>query len=216
MVSFEVLSTGSAGNAVIVGREALVDCGAPFRLIEPHLKDLKLILLTHIHGDHFRPSTLRRIALERPGMRFGACEWLMGPLVKAGVPERQIDLLRIGEGARYSFCDVFPFPLKHDVPNCGYKLFFPGGKAFSATDTADLNGIRARNYDLYLIEANYEDDEIRQRIADKKAEGQYAYEKRVLRTHLSRAQCEAFIAENMGPTGQYVYLHQHMEKEGAG
>ena len=216
MVSFEVLSTGSSGNAVIVGREVLIDCGAPFKLIEPHLRALKLVLLTHVHGDHFRVSTIRRIHQERPTVRFGACRWLVKPLLSAGVSERQIDVLTPSQGARYPFCDVFPFELVHDVPNCGYKIHFPGGKVIYATDTANLNGITAKDYDLYLIEANYEDTEIRQRIADKKADGQYSYEKRVLKTHLSKAQCDDFILQNIGPTGRYVYLHQHEDREGAG
>ena len=81
MISFEVLSTGSKGNAVIVGKAVLIDCGVPYRIIEPHIRELKLVLLTHVHSDHFSPSTLRRMAAERPLLRFGACSWMIKPMV---------------------------------------------------------------------------------------------------------------------------------------
>ena len=103
--------------------------------------------------------------------------------------------------------------LAHNVPNCGYKLHFPAGKVFYATDTNNLNGITAWHYDLYMLEANYEDDEIKKRIAEKKANQEYAYEEQVLKNHLSKAKCDDFIYRNIGPDGEYVYLHCHEEKE---
>ena len=211
MVSHKILATGSSGNAVIIGRSVLVDCGTPFRAIAPHLSDLRLVLLTHIHGDHFNPSTIRRLSAERPMMRFGACKWLIKPLVDAGVSERQIDVLEPGCEYEYGIVRVIPFNLVHDVPNCGYKLHFPGGRAIYATDTENLDGIEAKDYDLYLIECNFETEELAQRIAEKVINGQYAYEQRVLKTHLSKAKCDDFIFRNIGATGEYVYLHAHME-----
>lgn len=213
MISYDVLSTGSKGNAVIVGKAVLIDCGVPYRMIEPHIRDLKLVLLTHIHSDHFAPATLRKMAAERPLLRFGACGWLIKAMVDAGIPMKQIDVLKPGTMYGYGILNVIPFLLTHDVPNCGYKLHFPGGKAIYATDTNHLNGISARHYDLYLIECNYEDNEIQRKIAEKKAAGEYPYELRVIRTHLSKAKCDDFIFRNIGPTGRYVYLHGHVDKE---
>lgn len=213
MIDYQVLSTGSAGNAVVLGRAVLVDCGVPYKAVEPFIRDIKLVLLTHIHGDHFKASTIRKIAQERPLVRFGACEWLIKPLVDAGVPARQIDILKTDYQYDYRICKVVPVPLVHDVPNCGYKLHFPGGKAIYATDTVNLNGISAKEYDLYMIEANYEDEEIRQRIEDKKANGQYIYERRVLKTHLSKAKCDDWIYQMAGPMSEILYLHGHKEDE---
>ena len=76
MIEYQVLSTGSAGNAVVVNRTVLIDCGVPYKVVEPFIKDLRLVLLTHIHGDHFKVSTIRKIAQGRPMVRFGAPEWL--------------------------------------------------------------------------------------------------------------------------------------------
>ena len=113
----------------------------------------------------------------------------------------------------YGICNVIPVSLVHNVPNCGYKIHFPAGKVFYATDTNNLNGIVARHYDLYMIEANYEDEEIQRKIAEKQAAGEYAYEMQVLRNHLSKAKCNDFIYKNIGPHGRYVYLHCHVDHE---
>lgn len=213
MVSYEILATGSKGNSVIVGKTVMIDCGIAYKHVVPYVDSLKLVLLTHIHRDHFLPSTIRSLAKERPALRFAACKWLTIPLYNAGVDIKQIDLLECGETYDYGICKVQPFQLLHDVPNCGYKVHFPHGKVIYATDTSTLEGVSAKNYDLYLIEGNYGEEEIRQRIAEKIAAHQYAYEVRVTETHLSKEQCDDFVARNIGANGEYVYLHRHVEDE---
>lgn len=213
-ISFEVISTGSKGNAVVLENTVLIDCGVPFRDIAHVAKGLKLVLLTHIHSDHFNPSTVRRLATERPALRFGCGRWLAQDLLKCGTAPGNVDILSPRVSYGYGICNVIPVTLRHNVPNFGYKLHFPHGKVFYATDTNDLNGISARDYDLYLIEANYTDEGIKQRIAAKKEAGEYAYEKHVLKNHLSKAKCDDFIYRNIGRSGQYVYLHAHEEVSG--
>lgn len=214
MIDYHVISTGSQGNATVVNQAVLIDCGVSFRAVEPFLKGLKLVLLTHIHGDHFRASTVRKIAQERPLVRFGAGEWMMAPLLEAGVRIGQIDKLELNRMYDYGIVRVIPVPLVHDVPNCGYKLHFPTGKMIYATDTANMNGISAPNYDLYMVEANYTDEEIRQRIKEKSMEGRYVYEHRVKKTHLSRQQCDDFLYSNLGPNSELVYMHEHQDRGG--
>ena len=210
-VPFQVISTGSAGNAVVVNDFVLIDCGVPYKALEPYVQKLKLVLLTHIHGDHFRIPTIRNLAASRPKLRFAACRWLTRPLALAGVKPENIDVLEPGTMYAYGLCNVIPVALSHDVPNCGYKLHFGGRKVFYATDTGNLNGITARNYDLYLVEANYSEPEIKARIEAKKEAGEFVYEYRVLRFHLSKEACENFVYKNIGPGGEYVFLHGHEE-----
>ena len=213
-IPYHIISTGSQGNAVLINNSVLVDCGVPFKAILPYLSGIKLVLLTHMHTDHFNVTTIRRLVSERPTLRIGCCRWLVSPLVTAGVPSSNIDVFEIGTMYGYGICNIIPVPLSHNVPNCGYKLHFPIGKAFYATDTNNLNGITAHHYDLYMVEANYEDEVIREKIAAKREVGEYAYEQQVLKNHLSKAKCDDFIYRNIGAGGEYVYLHCHVEKDG--
>lgn len=213
MIPYQIVATGSQGNAVIVNRTILIDCGVSYKAIKPYVQDIKLVLLTHIHTDHFKASTIRKLHQERPTVRFGCGRWLVKPLIDAGVSTANVDILEGRTMYGYGICNVIPVHLIHDVPNFGYKIHFPIGKVFYATDTGNLNGIAARHYDLYLLEANYLDEDIQKKIAEKKAAGEYAYEQRVIRNHLSKAQCDDFVYRNIGANGEYVYLHCHVDKE---
>lgn len=213
MIPFEIISTGSAGNAVVINKIVLIDCGVNFKALEPFYHSLKLVLLTHIHSDHFNKTAVRLLARERPTLRFACCKWLVNNLIACGVSKANIDVLSFNVIYNYGACNVIAFPLVHDVPNCGYKVHFPIGKVIYATDTNNLNGVAARNYDLYLIEANYIDEDIQAKIKEKEANGEFAYERRVLRTHLSKQKCDDFIYKNIGSHGQYVYMHCHRDDE---
>lgn len=66
MISYNIIATGSKGNAVVIEHEILIDCGVPFKALAAEWKTLKLVLLTHIHCDHFQPSTLRLLGIQSP------------------------------------------------------------------------------------------------------------------------------------------------------
>lgn len=209
-MQYNIIATGSKGNAVILNDYILIDCGVSFKQLKDIYRDLKIVLLTHIHSDHFNKTTIRRLAKERPTLRFGCCDWLVSDLIDCNVQKRNIDVFEIGKVYDYQKFKISPIKLYHDVPQCGYRLFVGGEKAIYATDTAHLQGISAKSYDLYLIEANYEDEELQERIKAKQEAGQYCYEMNVSSRHLSKEQADAFLLENMGVHSQYVYLHQHM------
>lgn len=208
---YKIISTGSQGNAVVLENTVLIDCGVSFKAIRPVIPPLKLVLLTHIHSDHFNRTTIRTLARERPALRFGCGPWLVKPLADCGVSKSNIDVLEPGYKYSYGICSISPVRLVHSVPNYGYRLFFPQYKVFYATDTANLNGIHARDYDLYMVEANYTQDEIRERIALKKEAGEFSYELQAMENHLSKEQCDDFIYRNIGRNGTYVYLHCHKD-----
>ena len=217
MIPYVVIGSGSTGNSVLLNNNILVDVGLPYKKIEPYMQDIKLVLLTHAHQDHFRPSTVRRMAMEKPLVRFACGVWMVKSLIDAGVAKGQVDPLKSGMhyGYHYGGDDFgfIPVELYHDVPCFGYKFDFPNGKVFYATDTGNLNGIVARNFDLYLLEANYEDEEIKARMDEKMARGEYCYEQRSIKYHLSKAQCDDFIAKNAGPLSEFAYLHCHVDRE---
>lgn len=212
-----VISTGSKGNAVIIDKKILIDCGVPFSRIADDYKSLKLVLLTHIHGDHFNPTTLRKLARERPTLRFACCVWLCEALVDAGVKASQIDVISTERWYIYSgLCRIKAQETKHDVQNCCWHIEFPSApveRLFYATDTNNLNGITAKGYNLYLVEANYTEADIQYRIAEKKINGEYVYEKRVMREHLSKEKADDWLCANMAAYSEYIYMHGHQEKD---
>lgn len=213
-MEFSIIATGSKGNAVIINDEILIDCGVAYKKLEPYVKKLKLVLLTHIHGDHFKPSTVRALHRERPALRFGCCEWMVGPLLDAGVDKYLIDVFELDKPQLYS-CNgfsVMAYALVHDAPNCAWRISNGREAVFYATDTGTLDGIEAKNYDLYLIEANHTQAEIQARAAEKMERGEYSYEQRAAACHLSYEQAMDFLARNAGPRSKYVLLHQHEEE----
>lgn len=48
-MNYEIVSTGSKGNFVIINESIAIDIGVPFKRIAPYAKNLKLVLLTHVH-----------------------------------------------------------------------------------------------------------------------------------------------------------------------
>ena len=207
-----IISTGSKGNAVVINDHILIDCGVPFKALEPVKKDLRLVLLTHIHGDHFNPRTVRALSKERPALRWGCCEWMVKPLLDAGVDKRQIDVLdpAIPAFEMYgNLCSIRPVMLTHNVPNCGYHILSNGERLFYATDTGTLDGIEARCYDLYMVEANHTRADLEARMEAKRAAGEFSYEWAAAQNHLSKEQAEEWLYQRMGPNSRYVFLHQH-------
>ena len=207
-----ILGSGSSGNAIIFDT-VLIDCGVSYKKLEPYIRQLTAVCMTHAHKDHLQPATVRRLAKERPSLWWICGDHLTGDLLACGVRVSKIVPLRNGEKCVLSDFSAEVVNLYHDVPNVGYKLNMSGTRIFYATDTATLDGIEAKNYDLYLIEANYGEDEIRERIRRKKADGLFCYEERVFKTHLSREQAEAWLAENAGQNSEYIFVHRHDERE---
>ena len=61
-MNYKIVSSCSTGNAVIIRDFVLVDCGVSFKRLEKYYKNLKLVLLTHRHSDHFKKETIKRLA----------------------------------------------------------------------------------------------------------------------------------------------------------
>lgn len=211
----DVISTGSQGNAVALGGEILIDCGVPYKRIEHIVPTLKLVLLTHRHLDHFSPTTIIRLYKQRPALRFGCCSWMVPYLISAGVSPHLIDIYNATTGDIYAYDGgrilVSAFPLFHDVENCGYKVACGDERILYATDTSTMDGVVAKGFDLYLIEANHTEQELADRIRRKTEAGEYVYEHRVEQTHLSRESADAWLAMNAGRNSEVIYLHQHKE-----
>jgi phosphoribosyl 1,2-cyclic phosphodiesterase len=203
-MSYRVIASGSDGNAVLYHGSILVDCGVSFSLIKPHLYDLRIVLLTHEHQDHLNINTLLNVARNRPTLRIGCCEWMTKHLGDV----KNVDVYEIGKVYDYGTFQVSPVKLYHDVLNCGYRIFKDDYKIFHATDTAHLQGISAKNYDLYCIEHNYDEETVFDVIAKKTARGEFCHEKGAVNSHLSEQAASDFIFKNKGSNYEVLRLHE--------
>ena len=201
----KVISSGSEGNAVIYDKSIMVDCGVTLKALQEVKRSLKIVLLTHKHGDHLKLRTLQRLQAERPTLRVACGNFLLEelPCIK------NIDVLQVGKIYDYGAFKVSPVKLYHDVPNFGWRIFLPNGqKIFHATDTAHLEGITAKGYDLYAIEHNYCEEYIQQAIEEAQAKGEYTHAYGNINTHLSIQQARAFIEANRKESSEVLELHK--------
>ena len=201
----KVISSGSEGNAVIYNNAIMVDCGVTLKALQEVKRSLKIVLLTHKHGDHLKLRTLQRLQAERPTLRVACGNFLLEelPCIK------NIDVLQVGKIYDYGAFKVSPVKLYHDVPNFGWRIFLPNGqKIFHATDTAHLEGITAKGYDLYAIEHNYCEEYIQQAIEEARANGEYTHAYGNINTHMSVQQAKVFIEANRKESSEVLELHK--------
>ena len=205
MIQTQVISSGSEGNAVIYNNTIMVDCGVTLKALQEVKRSLKIVLLTHKHGDHLKLRTLQRLQAERPTLRVACGNFLLEelPCIK------NIDVLQVGKIYDYGAFKVSPVKLYHDVPNFGWRIFLPNGqKIFHATDTAHLEGITAKGYDLYAIEHNYCEEYIQQAIEEARANGEYTHAYGNINTHMSVQQAKVFIEANRKESSEVLELHK--------
>lgn len=213
----KIISTGSIGNAVVINDNILIDCGVSYSKLKDMVSTLQIVLLTHIHIDHFNPTTIKMLAYNRPTLRFICGSWLVEELVKCGVNKKNIDVLvskykgiQYNNGLQINMQETY-----HNVENCCYKIKLPNGKTiFYATDTYTLDNVSAKSYDYYLIEANYGEEEIEERIEAKRTLGMFIYELQAKENHLSKEKADEWLSRNIGFNSNIIYLHQHNSSKG--
>ncbi len=194
----------------------MIDCGVPYKKIEPFAKDVKIVLATHCHQDHLKPSTVKRLAFERPKLLWFCGDFLRDKVLECGVSPKNI--YTVPENGQASVevggdkITLSPFFLHHDVPNYGWKIELNGHTALYATDTASLSHVQAYGYDLYMVEGNYRERELEERVRAKQDAGEFIYEGRVTETHLSVEQAMDWLANNATNKSRYILLHGHEDR----
>jgi len=199
-----VLASGSLGNCVIYHESIVVDMGVPYSKIEPYIKSLQIVLLSHEHGDHINLSTIKRLAFERPALRFACGDFLVHKI--EGI--KNIDILEHGKMYDYGQFQISPVVLYHNVKNYGFRIFKDGTKIFHATDTAHLDGISAKGYDLYAIEHNWNEDTAFDIIQKKRELGEFSHIEGAINSHLSEQKARDFIFKNKSEHSKVLRLHE--------
>lgn len=213
-MKYEILGTGSTGNCIIYNG-IMLDCGLPYKQVKPYLKDIKLIFISHWHSDHLNKSTIKKIAYNHPNIKFLVAFYLVDLLLELGVTKKNILTIDLEKWYDIGLCKVKLDALKHDVPNVALEIDMNGKKMIYAVDTNEINHITAKDYDLYMIEANYTDEEeLENRIKQDYDNGlAFSHYERVKHTHLSQQKAYNWLQKNMNKESEFVFLHEHVDKE---
>lgn len=209
-----IISSSSSGNCYIYNQDLMLDIGVSFTKIKTYIKDIKLLCLSHQHGDHLNKKTIKKLLYEKPTIKIVCGEWLVQILVDLGINKKNIFVLKLNKKYDLGKYIIELIPAIHDCSNCGYKITIKDNnyKIFHITDTSDISNIDAKNYDLYCIEANYNEElleeHINQALESEDSENKLYYLNRVKNTHLSSKQAVDFLLENMSDTSEYIYLHK--------
>jgi hypothetical protein len=149
-------------------------------------------------------ATIKRLASERPSIRFACGAFLADKM--EGI--KNVDIVEAGKVYDYISFQISPIVLYHNVKNFGYRIFKDETKILHATDTAHLEGITAKGYDLYAIEHNYDADKVDEVIQTKRDKGEFSHVVGAINSHLSEQQARDFIFKNKGAHSQVLRLHE--------
>jgi len=197
-MKYEIISSGSKGNCVIIN-DVMIDVGVPFGKIKEHLYDIKYLLLTHIHGDHIKPATLKNIKSLFPRIKIiGNYEVHMTVgvdiIVNAGFPVETDD---------YSF---LAFECIHDVVTYGFVWKFEDNEIIYVTDTSSLINAPKKKYDYLFLESNHDTYKLEQAINQVKGGyNPYLGGKRHLSTQDARA---FYYTHRKGRESEFIELHK--------
>jgi ribonuclease BN (tRNA processing enzyme) len=196
----EIISSGSSGNCYLINQELIIDLGVPYKSIKDVIKNVKMILLTHLHNDHLAKDTLRTILVKHPSIKVIAPDYIIENFEHwiSLSPVFRDCFINIQNEPMIEINDykISPIKLYHDIDQTGYRILKNNKKLIFATDTYTLQGITALDYDVAIIEANYEEQAIIKLIEQAQANNEYTHLINVADSHLSVQQALQFVTDN--------------------
>lgn len=209
-MKYEIIASGSSGNAILLENGLLLDCGISLKKLEPFIYKIKAIFISHSHRDHMNISTLLKIQYLRPAVRFIAGDFLENELLSSGIKKDSLDAIRANQVYRYNLWNICAFPLIHDVKNYGLKIADNKylEKIFYAVDTKSINHVHAHDYSLYLIEANFDENKMQKNIENDLLKSGFSYRIRASKNHLSIQNASRWILEQAGNNSEYAFIHK--------
>ena len=217
---FKIHFTGSKGNSASIYYDNLgflIDCGKPYRHIEPYLFDKQFILITHRHHDHLIYTTYKKIRENFPHIKILGNADVNAQLIKRNLPELDIIFkddfqFKIGD-VKFTTIQNYHGAGEEYVETHGFIMESPKQNLIYATDLSQLidyetylltNNLKL---DIVLLEANYDPRVIEFYEATKTHSGYDIFSNGSYR-HLDTDQRKLFVDKfgNKGYTD--VELHQ--------
>jgi L-ascorbate metabolism protein UlaG (beta-lactamase superfamily) len=207
-MNFKIIESGSTHNCYILDDKIMIDLGLSYKTVKEYLTNIKYILLTHKHGDHFNETTIRKIVVNHPEIMFIVPFYLED---KMSDYTNNITILGYNEifnSSKYGY-KISLIKAYHDVDNVGYRIVKGNEKHIHITDTYTLKGIGAYKYDSASIECNYENNMIDKLIERAKKNGKYTHLVNSKNSHLSVNETVKFIKYNH--ITQLIPIHMNYE-----
>ncbi|WDF45278.1 MBL fold metallo-hydrolase [Chryseobacterium sp. KACC 21268] len=208
MMKLKVIGSGSKGNAYLLENEQealLIECGVNIKEIKKavdfNVSKISGCIVTHEHGDHAKSIT----EVLGSGINVYATKGTFEN-TKAGLTmksSRQIVIPQKGEFQVGNF-KVMSFPTIHDVAEpCGFLIYHKDcGVTLFLTDTVYSN-FRFSGLNNIIIEANYDNEIINEKLGDKKF-----LRDRIYQSHMSLDTCLEFLnANDLSAVNNIVLIH---------
>lgn len=214
-VEVNIISSGSNGNSVLYQKKVMVDCGLAYKYVKSQLTtDLSCLLYSHRHSDHFREATYKHLVNDFPNLVI-LCGSFMKELIEGLETDSRANVVYCEPNKWYRVGDieVSPFILYHDCPNYGWRIKVDGKKIFHATDTFTLDNIIARDYDLYVLEGNFDEDTIKKEIDESIEKGEFTYKIGAQNSHLSFQRAYRFYYLNKKDDSELRIMHKSRQYE---
>lgn len=193
-----ILSSESSGNGYILETSTsalLIEAGVHFKHVNRVVDYDKIsgLLVSHSHGDHAGfLHTYSQQFIEIFGN-------------ESTVKEHGLSVEH-GKVHKLDEWKYVAFNLEHDVPNFGYFIKNDDiGNIVFATDTSFIKN-RFKDVNIWMIEANYSDEIIKERVADGSLDILQA--KRVMYSHMSiETAIKTIKANGTGSLDMVVLIH---------
>jgi len=212
-MQFSILGTGSSGNCFLINDDLMIDAGLPYSKIKDKVKNVRYVLLTHIHGDHLNMTTVRKIFVAHENIKFVCGQWLIEKLLKSGIDKDRILPIEFGKVYQLGDYKISPIIAFHDVENCGYRIMYDGKKHLHITDTCTLDGIEAKGYDSASIECNHEINKALELIKEAEENGEFSHLKGAINSHLAVHKAIQFCKENKISKLYPIHIGSSTKKE---
>lgn len=209
-MKYEIIGSSSKGNCIIVEDILMLDCGVSYSKVKKYLSKVKLIFISHAHQDHLNKTCIKQIAYNFPTIKFLTGSVDIIEILKFDCEVNSKNILYIIHKKWYDI-GIMKVKLElliHDIWNYALKWEYKGKLGIYAVDTERIDHIKAKNYDLYLIESNYNEELLQEHINNCEDTNLLYYLNRVPKTHLSDRQCNDFLIENMGENSVYEKIHK--------
>ena len=197
-MKFESLYSSSAGNLYRViadtGEQLIIDPGVTWnkliRAIDFKLNNIIGCLVSHRHKDHSRSQDEMLIN---------------GIVVFSELSEVSFEHIKLKP------FDIFPFPVKHDVPNTGFIIKADKESLFFAVDCSNIEYEFGLPFTYIAIGCSYDIEVLKKREREKTINRYLA--ERLLKAHMEKGKVIKYITEKCNLSQCKAIYLIHMSRD---